>query len=287
MSPIKPHIPIYQQFIDLIKSGLELLDQQSQREIKQFVMESQNDDGGFVDRGQQPDLYYSLFGFWLASALKIDDTLDRFKTFIHAQRIEALSNPVDRFSLILIQQGLFSGKQRNPKLLKQFFRRNNSINFSYRLFLFLLVFDARYGKKRWLKLVARAVLSIYKPPMGAPSSMLAALMVARHEAGLKNEKWQRQLLEYFDDRIGFKAFVEMEQGDMLSMGVTLFAFRKIGYDLRLIAPTCIEMIELNYEQGAFLSGDGDQTRDLEYTFYGLLALGSLALESELRNQTKS
>ncbi|MFA5330143.1 MAG: hypothetical protein WC384_20280 [Prolixibacteraceae bacterium] len=39
-----------------------------------------------------------------------------------------------------------------------------------------------------------------------------------------------------------------------------------------VGNTCIPE---NYANGAFLSGDGDLTEDLEYTFYGLLALGVL------------
>jgi hypothetical protein len=62
---------------------------------------------------------------------------------------------------------------------------------------------------------------------------------------------------------------------MLSTGVALFVLKETGYDLRMIKPGCLDFIQENYSAGAFLSGDGDVTKDLEYTFYGLLALGSL------------
>ena len=45
--------------------------------------------------------------------------------------------------------------------------------------------------------------------------------------------------------------------------------------LRLLAPACLDWVQGLFSQGAFLSGNGDSSRDLEYTFYGLLALGSL------------
>ena len=63
---------------------------------------------------------------------------------------------------------------------------------------------------------------------------------------------------------------------MLSTAVALFALNYAESDLRLLKPACLDFIQQNFADGAFLSGDGDQTADLEYTFYGLLALGVLA-----------
>ena len=61
----------------------------------------------------------------------------------------------------------------------------------------------------------------------------------------------------------------------LSTAVALFVLRETAYDMRMITPVCLDFVQQNYDDGAFLSGDGDATRDLEYTFYGLLALGTL------------
>jgi hypothetical protein len=74
---------------------------------------------------------------------------------------------------------------------------------------------------------------------------------------------------------GFRVFKQIRNCDMLSTAVALYVLKETGYDLRLTAPGALSFIESNYESGAFLSGDGDPTRDLEYTFYGLIALGSL------------
>jgi hypothetical protein len=74
---------------------------------------------------------------------------------------------------------------------------------------------------------------------------------------------------------GFKAFAHLDQADMLSTAVALFALNFAGSDLRLLKPGCLDFIQQNYAEGAFLSGDGDPTTDVEYTFYGLLALGVL------------
>lgn len=86
----------------------------------------------------------------------------------------------------------------------------------------------------------------------------------------------RKILSYFDEVNGFKVYRQNNTADLLSTAVALYALRVSGYDLRLIAPACLKFVQDNYCDGAFLSGDGDQTRDLEYTFYGLLALGTLS-----------
>lgn len=276
MSPDKNHIPIYQQFIRRLQAGLQLLDEESRQEIARFVKGRQHRSGAFMDRGDQPDLYYSLFGFWLASALDLRSELESLREFIRNRKDE--SHPVDRFAGMLLEQAFFQKKERPHTLFREWLKRDHTVNFSYQLFLFLLVFDARYGKKRWLYFFVRLLLRWYQPFVGSPASLVAALAVARHEVGLNTEKIQQQLVGYFNEGIGFRSFEQVETGDMLSMGVSLFALQKTGFDLRLIAPTCFQFIEQNFEQGAFLSGDGDATRDLEYTFYGLLALGCLAEE---------
>ncbi len=280
MNPIKSYIPIYRQFIDLLVSGLSFLDEETQNELRDFVSKNQHADGGFVDRGGAADLYYSLFGFWMAEALNMEKQLESLKGFISIKKKEEHINTVDRFALMLIDLGTHHGEKPRVQLIKQLFNPDYQANFSYQLFLFLLVFDARFGRKPGLNFFVRLWLRFYRLPVGSPCSMLAAITVARVEVGLKVDIFQKQLLAYFDENSGFKAFDHLTTGDMLSTSVALFALKKSGFDMRLIAPTCLDFIQKNYAEGAFLSGDGDQTRDLEYSFYGLLALGCLADSSE-------
>jgi hypothetical protein len=88
-------------------------------------------------------------------------------------------------------------------------------------------------------------------------------------------KDQELLKSFACESGGFKAFAHLENADMLSTAVALFALNYAGCDLRLLKPICLDFIEQNFSYGAFLSGDGDPTADVEYTFYGLLALGVL------------
>lgn len=76
---------------------------------------------------------------------------------------------------------------------------------------------------------------------------------------------------------GFSAFQDAPLPDLLSTAVALFALRFTGCDLRNIRPECFEFINNAYSNGGFSAGEYDLQTDVEYTFYGLLALGALNL----------
>lgn len=271
------YLPIYQRFIRYVKAGLLALDQESRDEVIAFIEDQQQSSGGFKDRGEQEDLYYSLFGFWLAKAAGLEQQLEAFQDFILQQEEEL--NLVDRYSLMLLRRGLGLPDQGGLNFFRQLFRRDYPVNFSYQLFLFLLVFDARYGYRRKWYRIFQPLIGLYRVPSGAPCSLVAAWLVAATQVGLNTNRIQARLMNYWDGEHGFKAFENGTSSDLLSTGVALFALREAEADLRLLTPGSLDFIQANYKKGAFLSGDGDETRDLEYTFYGLLALGCI-LDSE-------
>ena len=151
-----------------------------------------------------------------------------------------------------------------------------NLNTAYRFFLFMLSFDALFGKNRFGYFIIRLFLKFYKPPKDLPCNLLSALILAKFLTG-KSLKYETvALFRYFEKGKGFKVFEEQENADILSKAVALFTLKNVGVDLRMVAPDCMDLVQQNYENGAFLSGDGDSSRDLEYTFYGLLTLGVLA-----------
>jgi hypothetical protein len=264
------------QFIYFIKKGYHALAPEWQTEITSFIRNSQHREGGFVNRGGKPDFYYSLFGVWLSKSLDLEDVLENHKKFILANETRQ-KNTVDTFGILLTRILLFPKESRKPslvKLLNLAFNQGRQTSFYYRLFLFMLVVNARYHSPLfWYP--ARSVLWFYTLPPESPCSLHAALLVLRKRVNLKTECETGQLLSFFEEGKGFKAFHALEEADLLSTAVALFALKTAGSDLRLLAPGCFDFIELCYSDGAFLAGNGDNFRDLEYTFYGLLALGTL------------
>lgn len=275
MGKKEANFPVYLRLIEFVQKGYTILDGNSQKEVKEFVGSCQHPDGGFVDRASHPDLYYSLFGVWLSAAIDLNHTSRNYKSFIDNE-LNKKSGPVDVFSAVLIQKLLLENRFRKPsvfKLLKMTFFQGNQTNISYRFFLFFLAVDAMYSN-RLIHIFGFPVLTFYSPPPGSPCSVHAAVAVARYKVGLQTELQSKMLLSFFEDK-GFKSFRGVREPDMLSTAVALFALNTIGADLRMVTPECLDFIQQNYSTGAFLAGNGDEVRDLEYTFYGLLALGTL------------
>jgi len=267
---------LYLQFIGTVRKGLNLLGDEQQYEIAAFVRQSQHSSGGYTDRAGAPDLYYSVFGDWLAEALELNDSLSQFNSWLAKQKLEDQKNGVHRFSLLFLQQTCLGRQLSAYRLAQKLMMRDFPANFTYQLFLVLLLVDASFGQKGWLRFLGRWMLRFYRVPKMVPSSVLAAMVVARSVLGLKSSELAFKLLVDFQKEGAFVAFRDMNEPDLLSTGVALFALLQSGEDLRSIAPDCLAFIQQNYRNGAFVAGDDDPQPDLEYTFYGLLALGSLS-----------
>jgi hypothetical protein len=270
------HTPVYKQLIGYVKRGYAALNEEHQAEIRNFVQSCQHREGAYIDRAGNPDCYYSLFGVWLSLATGLSESLDKHKQFLR-QANRKQENLADEFSILLIKHSVAADNFKKPSrfyLLKKMLFTKSHVSLFYRLFLFVLIVDAFYPGKL-LYAAARGILVFISPPAGSPCSVRAAFITGRHVTGLDVKKEQKVLLDFFVHGKGFKSFADAGEVDLLSTAVALFALKTIEADLRMIAPDCLDLIQQNYSNGAFLAGNGDGVRDLEYTFYGLLALGIL------------
>jgi hypothetical protein len=272
------HQPVYSDLIRGVQKGFQLLDEHSCSEVISFIKSQQHVSGAFVNRGGNPDLYYSLFGVWISEALGLNNQKQQLLAYTEIFNPND-NNLTDRYAILLMRHSLHENHIYKPNtffFLKTFFYSGKNINLVYRGFLFLLSFDAFYEGKKFLHLLLKTGLKFYKVPDDVPSSFRAAWLVAKQMVGLDVTKDIQQLFEYYEEGIGFKAFKEVESPDLLSTAVALFALKKAGAGLKTIAPEVLGLVQSNYSEGAFLAGNGDETRDLEYTFYGLLILGTLS-----------
>lgn len=278
MRDLKKHQPIYKDFIHGIQKGFLLLDEKSQHKVKEFIRSQQDNSGAFINRGGKPDLYYSLFGCWISDAINLNE--QKIKLLDYAERAILDENKlVDRYALLLIRLALKEKQIHKPNsffFLKTFFNSNQQLNPAYRAFLFLLSFDAFYGHRKLLYFLLKAFLKYYRVPDEVPCSFRAAWLMAKQIVGLDVKDDSQLLFDYYEKGSGFKSFQDADSADLLSTAVALFALKKAGTELRKITPDMLEFVQQNFDKGAFLAGNGDQTRDLEYTFYGLLILGTLS-----------
>jgi hypothetical protein len=278
----KTHISVYEQLIYTVRSGFNTLNGDARKQISVFVESRLDRNGGFTDRSGNPDFYYSLFGFWLSTALNLGHLTEKHKIFIKASLINKPQGIADQLALIMISANLFPDDKSLSvlKVIKEMYRKRRNINQSYSFFLLMLRSDAKGKYKGIFNFFAYIWLLVYKPSGNIPCSVMASNLLIKKRLGSRLMKVQKRLLSYLKDGSGFKAFTNIENADMLSTAVALFALKRSGSDLRIIKPDCLCFIEQNFDSGAFLPGNGDTVRDLEYTFYGLLALGSLESDDE-------
>jgi len=303
MNQPQPNIPFYHQMVSLLRNALDLLDEQGQSEVFQFLKSQQNADGGFKDRGGRSDLYYSLFGMLLLKAMEteewraeteiVPELVERssqvgtwnlefetkLKHFILHQSAIKVPGFIEQCCLALLQKELrisrISRAKTLLKLTRSFWKERYSINFSYRSFVLFLTLDAILPFRSLLQRFSGKMLSRIEVNEHSPCSEIAAKVFLLKMLGKDGSEEQLLLKSFASESGGFRAFLHLEHADMLSTAVALFALKNADCDIRLHTPDCLDFIQQSFVDGAFLSGDGDQTADLEYTFYGLLALGAL------------
>lgn len=204
----------------------------------------------------------------------------KLKLFIARQSNPEVPGFIEKCCLILLQNELKTDRTSRIRSIfslgKSFWKERQSINLSYRSFVLFLTLDAVFPFPGLLKFGAGKMLKRTVVDQHSPCSEVAAKVFLQRMMNQDGSKEQELLKSFACESGGFKAFAYLDQADMLSTAVALFALDFAGSDLRLLKPACLDFIESNFADGAFLSGDGDATTDVEYTFYGLLALGVLA-----------
>lgn len=309
-------IPFYKQMIALLRNTFVLFDEQGRVEVLRFILQNQNPDGGFHDRGGRSDLYYSLFGMMILKAAQskgqgagskeqgsgsnqkredrkerkanmalapyskhVDQAILKLKQFIVRQKRAEVPGFIEYCCLVLLQKELRVKRYSRLKSLfslgRLFMKERHSINVSYRSFVLFVTLNAVFPFPSIFKAMLKKMLTKTKVDQQSPCSEVAAEVFLVKLLNYDGAEEQELLISFALESGGFKAFSHLANADMLSTAVALFALSYSGRDIRLIMPSCLDFIQQNYSEGAFLPGDGDRSADIEYTFYGLLALGIL------------
>ena len=108
-----------------------------------------------------------------------------------------------------------------------------------------------------------------------PCPVVAANTVIQGFSGGQSQESADKLQSFHRTDSGFAALHHAPAEDLLSTGVALFALNFLSSDFRLIKPDCLNFVDELYDCGGFRSTQADSMTDVEYTFYGLLALGSM------------
>jgi len=110
----------------------------------------------------------------------------------------------------------------------------------------------------------------------SPTPHLASVMCIRNRGHLDVDDLSIMLLNNVHPEGGFVSIHDQPQADLLSTAVAAYALSRSPAGISQLAADGLGFVSSNFDRGAFLSGNGDPIRDVEYTFYGLLALSSYA-----------
>ena len=256
----------------------QMLDKEMIFEIRSFILSQQTAQGGFADRGGRSDLYYTLFGFYIAEAFSVTEVMEPLKNYVKTVVMSSDLSGVYRCCGAILYAKLVGLDETTEKLRKQIvsdLKDTPSKQPEYSGFLAIL---ALYYLGDFQNI--QRVINDYKKSIfikgNYPCPVRAANAVMLEMAGKPLSGEKDILQSFYRENGGFAALHDAPSSDLLSTGIALYALHFLDADFRLIKPDCLNFIDNLYDHGGFRSTFGDSMTDAEYTFYGLLALGSLS-----------
>ncbi len=235
------------------------LDKNSRMKLTDFIMTRQNPDGGFRGRDEKSDLYYTVFA--CASLKALGCSIPALKVWSYARSFGAGADLdlVHLVCLIRLRTVFPHWRTTRRRLMKQLDRHQSDS--AYTLFLKLFADDFQHAAPDVPVRISRS----------APTTNLAAALMTGEQEGLAEALLGRAVASG-----GFAPVQQIGTADLLSTATALFALVQRGVNLDELHQPCFQFIEsLWRDSGGFAGHVADEYEDVEYTFYALLAIGSL------------
>ncbi|MEI7830118.1 MAG: prenyltransferase/squalene oxidase repeat-containing protein [Prolixibacteraceae bacterium] len=261
----------------VLKNSIKLLDQQTIEEIGLFLKSQQTPLGGFSDRGGKCDLYYTLFGYFVAEAIGLQEVIPALKGYVRNIVLSGDLKGVHLNCAIILYVKLFEVETLPANLREKLVsekRQNEPQQAYYSLFLELLT--SYYTEDYFQLYKVQKALKKSSSSSEMPCSVTSAHLIIQASFGKQTDELISALHLFYRKDGSFAAVKHAPIGDLLSTGVALYALKFVGYDHRIMKPDCLNYIDSLYSDGGFCATVLDPGPDVEYTFYGLLALGALA-----------
>jgi len=284
--------------------------------VKDFVLSKQSQQGGFCGRTDEPDTYYTFFGLGCAGALGLDvseETRECVRgleagTFdaVHAVCLVRSQCLMQRYGLIRrlagsrfatlikplsggLHQRMRSGKVGAAEAFKLKYGNTAYIENCADLYLAFLVFQAMedVGLRLPNETTIQDLLNTCQAPNGGFGSKpgmqtgvataTAAALVLQRRMGLEvDTKAAQWLASLQQPEGGYLAVPGAPIPDLLTSAAVLFGLDYAGIGIQSKSLHKDFVAAHWNEDGGFCGSMADLTSDVEYTFYGLLALGLLA-----------
>lgn len=277
------------------------LSQQAIEKIRKYLLSQFDTSGGFLDRGGEADLYYTTFGLMCGIFSGVDLPLKKIEGYVRGHNISDMSM-IDLACLakcffFLRKYGeteLTPGEKEVYTRRMEFFRTDSGSfsydgkgrGFPYAVFLAVnfyqdLTLDVP-EKERILEAIRgyRDPRGTFKNPEGTYRGLLlstvAAIQVIRCLEGKTDAAVLEWIRSLYSVSGGFCVSPERQIPDILSTAVALFILAVCGESMEPYRERSLKFIDGHWDEcGGFRATVTDDICDCEYTYYGLLALGSL------------
>ena len=269
--------------------------------VAQFIRRQLNGDGGFSNRAGDSDLYYTVFGLQALVALRVDLPVESAAGFlrrfgagedldlVHLSCLagcwamlppSALAKPVRDAMLARVEsyRTQVGGYHASP---------DAAHGSAYHAFLAMGAYqdlgatppdrDRIGASVAALQSADGAFANTADSPRGSTPATAAAVTLIRH-LGMPAPPALADWLLARCHEGGFFASADAPVPDLLSTATALHALSSLHAPINGIRESCLDFVDsLWTSQGAFYGTWADDVPDCEYTFYGLLALGHLAV----------
>lgn len=279
----------------VLRKGFNMLEHSARDECSFFIKNSQAHEGGFVNRAHECDIYYTLFGFILSSSLKISIDRKALKNFIESFEINSCRSRADALSLAILKNRAIKKKTESLKIMNLANSEDSPfkpVNDIYTLFLEIIAMlyissSVIPGNSMSIRNIQETFDPESKDKAVTPNLAAALVIVRLMETGFitadrknmpENSKFIESLiLSRMRKDGGFAVSPFINLSDLLTTSVSLYALRLCNHDISITRPENMEYIASLYRNGSFSASSDDDQKDIEYLFYGLMALGSLSI----------
>lgn len=290
------------EMLQVARLAPSLLGEEASALIEKFVRSQQHKNGGFCDREGQSDLYYTSFAIDALTALQVELPTEELRSYLTTF---GEGESLDFVHLCCLAR-TWSGLEKNaPPIdgilsnLESKYRTTGDGGYNqapaattgscYGAFLAYGAYSDHGRTPPAADRLISECLSALLSPSGAwsndrkipvPNVPATAAAVSlyrnlREPIPATTAPW---LLSSIHDQGGFKAFPGAPMPDLLSTAVALHALDGLQVSYQKFVEPCLDFIDTLWTaSGGFHGTWNDEDLDLEYTYYGLLALGHLSM----------
>ena len=278
--------------------------------IATFLRSTQTPEGGFGDRAGNADLYYSVFAIEGLFALRADLPLPSFRRFLESFRA---GDGLDFVHLCCLARCWAMFRDDPPvatiadAILAKIeacrtpdggyaAKAGDELGTIYHSFLAAGAYQDLRREQPNPSGIVDCITSLRMPdggggrgdrggyanqrdlPVGLTAPTAAAVTLLRHFNEPIDPATGDWLMARHFPQGGFFATPDAPIPDLLSTATALHALSGMKRDLDAIRDPCLDFLDTLWTtNGGFLGSWEDESLDAEYTYYGLLALGHLAV----------